>query len=376
MATTVWLAARTFHAPSAGGHVWVYLNWALGLRALGCEVVWLELTAPNVAPDKLRSRVDILRRRLAPYGLADRIAVCGTSGSLPIPDEMGLIDPEAADGADLLLNLAYGVSPVLLQRFRRTALVDIDPGLFQIWIASGNFAVGRHDTYFTIGETVGQPDACFPDCDIEWHYTPPCVALEWWPVHETCATETFTTVSSWRMNQWIEHAGEVFKNDKRTGFLPFVGLPRHTKQPLELILHLTTSDARDRARLVKLGWHIRDSQAVAGTPWDYQDRVQEASGEFSCAKPSCVRLQNAWISDRTICFLASGKPAVVQHTGPSRFLPETEGLFRFRDIAAAVTSLEKIACDYAKHSATARKLAEEYFDAGKVVEGVLSRALA
>ena len=86
---------------------------------------------------------------------------------------------------------------------------------------------------------------------------------------------------------------------------------------------------------------MRDAHAVACTPWDYQRYIQESRGEFSCVKPSCVRLQNAWISDRTLCYLASGKPAVVQNTGPSAFLPESEGIFRFHTMEEAVEALAR-----------------------------------
>src|SRR5207245_6249472 len=35
--------------------------------------------------------------------------------------------------ADLLLNFDYRIDTVLMSCFRRTALVDIDPGLLQFW---------------------------------------------------------------------------------------------------------------------------------------------------------------------------------------------------------------------------------------------------
>ena len=118
-----------------------------------------------------------------------------------------------------------------------------------------------------------------------------------------------------------------------------------------------------------------DAYAVASTPWDYQRYIQDSRGEFSCVKPACVRLQNAWVSDRTLCYLASAKPAVVQHTGPSRFLPDAAGMFRFRDLLEAARCLEQVAADYERQCRLARALAEEYFDARKVVGRVLERAL-
>ena len=108
----------------------------------------------------------------------------------------------------------------------------------------------------------------------------------------------------------------------------------------------------------------------------YRDYIQKSRGEFSCAKPSCMRLANAWISDRTLCYLASGKPAVVQHTGPSGFLPDGEGLFRFRTPDEAAQALRAVESDYDRHAAAARALAEAHFDAGRVVGRVLERALS
>ena len=128
--------------------------------------------------------------------------------------------------------------------------------------------------------------------------------------------------------------------------------------------------------LLNHGWRVRDAWAVTGTPWDYQGYLQQSLGEFSCVKPSCVRLQNAWISDRTLCYLASGKPAVVEHTGASRFLPEREGLFRFRDLPEAVQCLRALSDDYERQCRLARGLAEHYFDAKTVVTKVLERSLS
>ena len=123
------------------------------------------------------------------------------------------------------------------------------------------------------------------------------------------------------------------------------------------------------------GWGARPAYEVASTPADYRRYVQSSRGEFSCAKESCMRLQNAWISDRTLCYLASGKPAVVQHTGPSRFLPDAAGLFRFHTAAEAARLLDAAEADYAGHCAMARTLVEDHFDACKVGARLLERAM-
>jgi hypothetical protein len=374
MSLTVCLCANTLTYPEGGGHLWVYLNWALGLRALGCRVIWLEAVAPGLPAPEIRSLAAQLKKRLERYGLAEEIALCSETGE-PLPQR-------AADGcltdfeADLLLNLQYGLSASVVRRFRRSALIDIDPGLLQFWLSAGTMELARYDVYFSIGETVGQPGARFPDAGLKWQYTPPCVSLDWWTPQRALAEAPFTTVSHWYEDEWVEEAGEYYRNDKRTTFLEFLELPRRTAQPLELALCLSPDEEDDRQALQNAGWRVRAAPTVTSTPWDYQRYIQDSRGEFSCVKPSCFRLANAWISDRTLCYLASGKPAVIQHTGPSHFLPDAAGLFRFRDLEEAARCLEAVAADYDNQCQLARSLAEEYFDARKVVGRVLERALA
>jgi hypothetical protein len=262
-------------------------------------------------------------------------------------------------------------------------MIDIDPGLLQIWMTQGLVVLPRHDVYFSISEVVGEPGARFPDCGLKWHYTPPCVALDWWPACRASEDAPFTTVSNWSTDEWIDFGGELYRNDKRSGFLPFLDLPRQVAQPLELALclqaderlRLADHEAEEQRTLQQKGWRVRHAHAVTATPWDFQAYVQSSRGEFSCAKPSYVHLQTTWLSDRTPCYLASVKPAIVQHTGPSRFLPDAAGLFRFRHVLEAAHYLETAAADYEHHCRLARSLAEEYFDARKVASRVLERAL-
>jgi hypothetical protein len=359
-----------------GGHLWVFLNWALGLRALGCRVIWLEMASPNSSARETQVNVAVLKSRLERYGLADSVALYSESEELLPRGGDGYLDLEAASEADLLLNVQYRLPPEVVERFRRSALIDIDPGLLQIWRSKRWINLARHDVYFTTGETVGQPGSRVPDAGLRWLYASPCVALDWWPLHGTGEDASFSTVSHWFEDEWVQDANEVFyQNDKRTGFRPFLNLPQYTSLPLELALGLSADEENERVALQKRGWRVRHSRDVAATPWGYQRYIQESLGEFSCVKPSCIHLQNAWISDRTLCYLASGKPAVVQHTGASQFLPDDAGLFRFRDVGEAVRCLETVAADYDRQCTLARALAEEYFDARKVVASVLERAL-
>jgi hypothetical protein len=377
MSTQVCLATSTLQLLDAGGHLWFYLNWALGLQALGCHVWWLEQVDARAAGPQLPARLQGLRERLAPFGLADHIVLTAPD-DVALPPEVGATCSglDVALDADLLLNLGNKIDAPTVARFRRSALVDIDPGLTQIWSSESNTPLPRHDLYFSTGETVGTPTAGFPDCGVTWHYTPHVVYLPAWPATPAASTAPYTTVSSW-WGWWEVYRGDTFNNEKRTAFLDYLDLPGHTSVRLELALALWghRQHAEDARLLEAHGWTVREAFDIGATPAQYRDYLGRSRGEFSCAKPSCMRLQNAWISDRSMCYMAMGKPAVVQYTGPSRFLPDADGLLRFRSFAEAVQALQAAEADYERHGRQARALVEEYFDAVKVLRRVLERAL-
>lgn len=387
MSLTVCVApADTIGYPQGGGHLWVYLQWALALKALGCRVIWLEGIDTDAGDGSaarrrrwrtsdVRTCVAILKERLVSFGLPDALALY-PRGSEPLPRELtdGCLDMDAAAEADLLLNLWHSMPASVVGRFRRTAFVDTDPGTLQIWMTTGDISLAPHDAYFTIGETVGTPVARFPDCGLRWRYTPPPVFLPEWPPVTVATDSPYTTVTHW-WGGTFEFQGMTLSNEKRVAYLEHALLPSLTKAKLELAVCLGTHFEEWRSRFEPLGWSIRDAWDVSDTPEHYRDYIQRSRGEFSCVKPYCVRIVNGWISDRTICYLASGKPAVVQHTGPSRFLPEAEGLFRFRTLGEAAHALETVEADYERHSRRARELAEAYFDARRVVARVLEHSL-
>jgi len=352
--------------PAGGGYLWIFLNWALGLQSIGCRVIWLEEIWPSMGVTEARALTTALLDNLRPYGLANSVALYAPGGEdVPTAIAEGCLDLAAASEADLLLNFRYSLPRQVLERFSRSALVDIDPGLLQIWIATGLVDVARHDTYLSIGERVCEQGRT-------WHHVPPCVSLDWWPAHPTTHQAAFTTVGHWYAGAWV--GSDEAADDKRSGFLPYLDLPRRTPRPLEMALDLKAEDP-ETSKLEALGWRVRDARKVAGTPWDYQRYVQGSAGEFSCAKPAYQRLDNAWLSDRTVCYLASGRPAVVEHTGPSAFLPDEGGLFRFRNSEHAAACLERVADDYDHQSALARAIAEEFFDARRVTARALALAI-
>jgi hypothetical protein len=366
MSTDVWLAGNTLSYLEGSGQLWIHLNWALSLVDAGCRVTWVELAE---SPE-MEANGAALRERLAPFGLDDALRVIVPDDRAPSPSTaVPLATLDELSEADLLLNFCYWLPAPWVGTARRSALVDIDPGLLQIWIAEGDMVVAPHDVFFTIGETVGTPNARFPDCGLTWCYTPPPVHLPSWPIAEQPPSDAFTTVTHW-WEGWMYFAGEEYPNDKRTSFLEFVDVPRLSGLPLELATNLEDED--DRVLLERTGWRLRDSSTLR-TPDHYRNYIRGSRGEFSCAKPSCMRLQNAWVSDRTICYLASGRPAVVQHTGPSRVLPDGAGLLRFHTPEGAADALRRVADDYDAHARDARAIAEATFDGAAVVSAVLER---
>jgi hypothetical protein len=381
----VWLAANTLLYPEGGGHLWAYLNWALGLRAAGCDVVWLEGVDRDLSVREIHRHADLLRDRLAEFGLGDRMALAANHrGTLPAEATTGFLDATAARGADLLINMSYEHYPELDDRFRRRAVIDIDPGLLQLWIFHRDLDLPPHDAYFTIGEHIGAAESAVPTCGIAWQHTFPAVALGAWPVVPAAADGRYTTVSHWYDAHWVDAGDECHDNDKRGAFLKYLELPQRIVQPLELALclradeqlNLDTDEAEDAKALTDHGWRVRHAHEIATTPGDYRRYIQRSLGEFSCAKPAYTRLQNAWMSDRTVCFLASGKPAVVEHTGPSDYLPDCEGLFRFQSLDEAAGCFETLAADYPRQCRHARALTEKLFDARKVAGHLVERAMS
>jgi hypothetical protein len=363
--------------PDGGGHFWVFLQWIRGLQRLGCDVWWLECLAPQYGRPIDERMIDVFVANLAAVGLGDRALLYEerADGELHFLNA----EPERAlrvlDRADLLLNFRYHIHPEVLGRPRRTALVDIDPGLLQFWLIHGQLTVAPHDWYFTTGEHVGSERV--PDCGLPWQQVRPVVDTVSWPVDPTPPRDVFTTVTNW-FGEWVtDGADMLLDNSKRIEFLRLDALPRHTSQALELAVCFGTNveDEIDRARMEANGWRIRHSFEIAGDPFRYRDYIRSSRGEFSCVKPSCLLFQNAWVSDRTLCYLSSGRPAVVQHTGPSSYLPDDDGLLRFSDCDGAVAALDEVNRRYEHHCRAARELAEAYFDARRITAQVLETAL-
>ena len=364
--------------PNGGGNFWVPLQYLLGLRDLGVDAWWLELCAStgDLATDRhfRETFLDAATR----LGVRDRVVFVEFPQGYDRPDHRvvhgmaaGELAARCRDG--LLLNLAQSVQKSIRPEFGRTVLMDIDPGPFQIWGQQWDFGIGTHDVHVTIGQHLGAPDSPVPMGAVPWHKIWPVVHLPSWPVQQAPG-DRFTTVTQWWSQEYAFLDGETYDCNKRTSFMDYIELPGRTQARLELAANIHPSETADLALLARYGWRTCPSETVVRTPEQYRAYVQGSRGEFSCAKPAYVKARSGWVSDRTLCYLASGRPAVVQETGAAAHLPAGPGLQFFQTVDAAAAALDRVEADYATASRAARALAQDVFSTAAVLPGLLSLA--
>jgi hypothetical protein len=375
--TTILVAGALANKYLNGGEAWVRLSWVRGLQRLGFGVYLVEqigrtdcLDASGaVAPFDRSVNRDYFGRVTSAFGLAGRAALLYEDGQRTYG--MNRADLEAvASRADLLVNISgHLTADAVRGRVRRTAYIDIDPGFTQFWHAAGNpgARLAGHDFYFTIGENVGSPGCPIPTGGLRWRSTRQPVVLEDWPVCDTDRPGRFTTVASWRGPYGpVEHEGKTL-GLKVHEFRKVVDLPRRVPCTFEIALDIHPSDGKDLQLLRENGWQLVDPRAVAADPFAFRRYVQTSGAEFSAAQGVYVQTQSGWFSDRTVRYLASGKPALVQETGWGRNLLPGEGLLTFRTTEEAAAGAADILRDYGRHCRAARALAEVAFDSDKVL---------
>jgi hypothetical protein len=379
MATMV-VSGALANKPANGGAAWTRLSWALGFKRLGYDVFFLEQIAPSACFDISGSTCTVERSVNLAYfdavtthfGLDAALVVEGERRSFGAP-WAALSD--IVQAADMLVNISGHLTDAALKpRFRRRIFIDLDPGYTQFWHAA-RLAEDRlrdHDFYFSVGENIGQPFCDVPPGDIAWRRIRQPVVLGEWPVAASAQLPPrFTTIASWR-----GPLGRVTRQDTTYGvkaheFRKFMALPGLSELSFEIALEVDPADQADLEALRGNGWHVVDAKCVVPDPAAFRRYVQQSGAEFSVAQGIYVDTQSGWFSDRTVRYLASGKPAVVQDTGWSRNYPSGQGLLRFSTIGEAVDAAASIASRYAEHSRAARSIAEEFFDSDKVLSELL-----
>ena len=227
-----------------------------------------------------------------------------------------------------------------------------------------------HDRFVTVGQAVGGYGCDVPTCGLAWITTPQPLVLEYWPVAESMLHDALTTVANWRGYGSVEH-GSVFYGQKAHSLRDFFRLPTLTDEEFVLALAIHPDERKDLESLRANGWQLLDPASVASTTGDYRRFIGGSKAEFGIAKSGYVESRCGWFSDRSACYLASGRPVVAQETGFSRFLPGGAGLIPFTTIEEALEGIDEINGRYALHSRAAHEIAEVYLDSDRVLTRLL-----
>ena len=357
-----------------GGVTWCSLMYLLGLRALGHDVYYLEDTGECIY-DYEKDTISLdsayglnyINSSLAQFGLENQWIFVDYQGKYY--GKTREQTKEICREADLFINLSGGswFWRDEYQKIPHKIFIDSDPAFTQAALAKGEpwyveFFKG-FDALFTFGHNIGADDCIIPDTGFVWHKTWQPVVCEEWESEQGPARDVFTTVMTWKNQSFTDADGN---KDKQ--FAHFLNLPAKTEQPIELAIN------GPRDFLQANGWKSVDGMRVSRNLNLYRDYIQTSKAEFSVAKHLYVTTRSGWFSDRSECYLAAGRPVLVQETGFSKYLPTGEGLLSFNNIEEALTGIFEINSDYQKHSRKAKEIAREFFDAKVVLPRLLRDA--
>ena len=363
------IAGDPFH----GGATWAVLQYVLGLRQLGHDVCLVEPINPQGTRLADSTSAAYFREVVATFGLERQSAMVSSDR-----ESVGLSYAELlqkADQSDLLFNISGMLTdPDLFGRVPCRVYLDLDPGFNQLWhaVQGIDMRFAGHTHFVTIGQTIGSLHCPVPTCGLSWIPTWQPVVLAHWPVADAVSHDGLTTVANWRGYGSIEYLGVKY-GQKAHSWRSFLDLPRRTTEKFMPALAIHEGEEKDLASLKDNGWHLLNPSQVAGTPRQYQQFIRGSRAEFSIAKSGYVAARCGWFSDRSICYLASGRPAIVQETGIGKLLPTGCGFFSFTTHDDVLTAIEALRSDYARHCRAARTLAEDYFDSDKVLKRLLER---
>jgi len=385
--------------PSLGGVAWDYLQYPAGLRALGHDVYYFEDSgewpytvdggptghewiAHDCTPN-LTHLAEVMER----FGLADRWAY-----RFPIkPRWFGMPHAkrrEVIETADLLINISGSLwRPWDYRSVRRLAYVDSDPVFTQIKLSPARAQlkfqkrVAAHDVHFTFGE---QLSSAMPT-PYTWYPTRQPILLSEWET--ACAPRpVYTTVMSWASYRPEQFRGERY-GQKDVEFRRFIGVPASVREvrfevALNSIEHVGWQSQEDRDRripaaslLTSAGWNVVDARDVCAGLERYRRYIQHSRAEWSVAKNGYVKGRSGWFSCRSACYLAAGRPTVVQDTGFSRVIPSGVGVLAFNNIEEVTAAVAEVQADYPRHARAAREIASAYFDSRKVLADFIDNAM-
>ena len=366
-----------------GGMIWQVLHHLAALRLLGFDAWYVEdsdrlVFDPktwNLATD-YSENVRLLSHYMESAGFGDRwvFRPPGTYDHC-----LGALDIEGLHRlyAECALALNLCGSQEVRDEHSRIACrlyLETDPGWNQVLVAQGDAdriaELDAHDHLFTYGENIGAEDCRIPVVRYRWSTTRPPVIGEWWATSLAPTAGALTTVANWKhKSKDVVWQGETWRWSKHLAFMRFIDLPRAASLPLELSVGAISEE--ERAALRRHGWRLRASGGLERAE-QYRDYIRESMGEFSVAKDQYVLPRSGWFSDRSVCYLAAGRPVILQDTGFGKYVPTGEGLFAFSTEEDVLAAIDAIRTDYGRHSAAARAIAREHFDAPDLLGRMLA----
>ena len=376
-----------------GGVAWDYLHYVLGLHELGHDVYYDENTytwpyhplkqEPTDDGTFAAGFIDSFFARYAPELRSKWHFNLLTQKSYGMTRES--FDQVAAS-ADIYLNVS-GVCllPEKLNPKCRKVFMDTDPGFNQIGLydlvqkegyeCKRYQEVTAHDCILTYAENINSPDCHLPKLDINWIPTRPLATLPQWDWCRSAIPkdDAFSTVMTLDFSAKLKSLDYDNKSyyDKRPEFEKFIDLPLHTKSTLRPAIGRHTG----LDRILAKGWQVTPAYPVSDTPEHYQQFIADSFGEWSIAKNVYTEPNTGWFSCRTCCYLAAGRPAVVQDTAWSRFIPSGHGLIAFRTLEEAAAGLDAIRSNYPHHQQAAYEIARDYLSPQAVLTPMIENIM-
>jgi len=372
------VAASVAQRPGYGGHAWAFLQFVLGFEELGYSPILIDRLSAEMATDADGAPSSTaLERGKEWFGEVTSSLGLSESSTLLLDDgetlgiERERLRQMVAAAPFVLDVMGFLEDPELCEAAQLLVFLDVDPGFTQIWQETGEADLfGHHGRHVTVGANLGSPDCSIPTCGCDWIAIRPPVVLSRWPESHP-ASDAFRSVATWRGPYdpvWYEGTKLGLRVHEFRGF---ADLPGRVEAPFEVALDIDDADHEDAEALREKGWTLPDPAVVAGSLSSYQDFIRSSGAEISIAKNIYVDTQSGWFSDRSACFLASGRPVLAQDTGWSGQL-ESEGLVPFTTLDEAVEGGRLILADLAGRGEAARSLAEDVFDSKKVLGGLLA----
>ncbi|MCU1462938.1 MAG: hypothetical protein JWO37_3013 [Acidimicrobiales bacterium] len=362
-----------------GGMTWVFLNFLLGLHDLGFEPVFMEVADYQLCfdvdtgemTDDPSYGVAYWRGALARHGLADlRWWFRSDDGR-----DWGMSGDEAIailDDAAGLLNVGGSCWSPEFARARPCVLVDCDAPFTQFQLAEDDEETRQyfdaHDVLATYAVNLAAGTTQIPTGGRKWVATRPPVHLSSFDVTPVPRAGSWTTVTSWDAygSAWWDL--EEYRQ-KDVEFARLRELPSMVSVPIELAL----AGNAPIAQLEAFGWRCVDPYEVTRTAELFQRFIRQSRGELAVAKGAFVKAQTGAISDRSVAYLAMGRPVVVSDTGLG-WLPVGDGLLPFSDAASAATAIVEAESNMEAHSRAARLLAVTHFASDVVLTDLLAEA--